>query len=153
MLQEVLPRDLILGVPWMDRSHESLIDELSRLDRATEQEVARCYMALVAAVTRDFHAEESMMAHLDLPSFHAHREQHAMVLANLYQAVPLFRQGNVVAARKVIRLLLQWLIIHVCTMDKALAEALLIAQGRSGFEQDTTGYQPVSRNPAGNGRR
>lgn len=130
MLQEALPHDLVLGIPWMDRSHQSLIDELSRLDRAAEQEIAHSYMRLVAAIGRDFRAEEAMMAQLDLPSFHSHREQHAMVLANLYRAAPIFRQGKVAAARKVIRLVLQWLIVHVCTMDKELADALLTGQDR-----------------------
>ena len=129
-MQEGLSRDTVLGVRWMDRPHRALMEELSRLDRASEQEITESYIALVIAVERKFRAEEESMKGLDLPSSGNHCEQHAMALRSLRAAVPCVMRGNVIAARKVIRLLLQWLVIHVFTMDRILADALLSRAAR-----------------------
>jgi hemerythrin-like metal-binding protein len=115
---------MILGVPALDQSHEAMFEELARLAMAPDQDFAHWYPLLIVAMERDFREEEEMMEVLDLPSFRVHREQHARMLSGLHHTASSVMAGHVAPGRQAIRLLTQWMVFHIATMDKALAAAL-----------------------------
>ena len=64
------------------------------------------------------------MEEIDFPGIQNHCEQHAKVLNALHRVVREASQGNCMAARKMIRLIPQWFLFHLLTMDTALAVAI-----------------------------
>jgi hemerythrin-like metal-binding protein len=114
---------LILGVPAVDDAHRALLDELARLARCSDQEFAGCYPALVAAIERDFRAEQALMEDVEVISFRAHVEQHARMLSALHHAASHVQGGELAAGREAVALLKEWLPLHISTMDRALVDA------------------------------
>ena len=116
--------EMALGVPEMDAAHEAFLDELQRLAAATDEEFAVGFGPMVATVERDFRDEEDMMEEIGDPGLHEHREQHARVLAGLHHAEPYVMRGDIEAGRAVVRLLAHWFMVHLSTLDRALAVTL-----------------------------
>ena len=110
----------------MDNSHQHLLDELAGLEAVCDQEFARCYPSLVAAIERDFRQEEELMDEVGLASFQTHLEQHARMLSALHHVAPHVQEGDVDPGREAIVLLRTWLTVHIDIMDKALADAVRI---------------------------
>lgn len=129
--QEMSPPSF--GVPAMDLAHKHLLDELSQLREVCDQEFVRCYPALVAAVEKDFREEENLMERLGLDSYRAHLEQHARMLAALHCTMNGACGGDVGPARAAVNLLREWMLFHIPSMDKELADAMRGAQ--SGTSQ------------------
>lgn len=116
-----------LGVPALDDAHKALLEELTRLADASDEQFADGFLALVAALERDFRDEETLMEQIDFPALRSHREQHARVLSGLHHVAPSVMQGDFAAGREATRLLPQWFLFHLSTMDVALAVALDLA--------------------------
>ena len=114
----------VLGVASMDYSHQHLLDELAGLEAVCDQEFARCYPSLVAAIERDFRQEEELMEEVGLASFQTHLEQHARMLSALHHVAPHVQEGDVDPGREAVVLLHTWLTVHIDIMDKALADAV-----------------------------
>jgi hemerythrin len=53
-----------------------------------------------------------------------HCEQHARMLSGLHHAAARAMAGDCAAGREALRLLPQWLVFHIATMDQALVAAL-----------------------------
>lgn len=115
---------LDFGVAAMDLAHRNLLNDMSQLRDVCDQEFARCYPALVAAVERDFREEENLMELLGLSSFRAHLEQHARMLAALHCTMGSASGGETAPARAALALLREWLEFHIPSMDRELAAAL-----------------------------
>lgn len=113
----------------MDKSHHGLLDELAELLNSPDDEVARSYASLVAAIERDFREEEELMEEVGLDSFQPHIEQHARMLSALHHSLSQVMQGNIDAGRAALQLLPEWLQFHIATMDQALADAVVAHQG------------------------
>lgn len=119
--------EMALGIPAMDASHQTLLEELGRLADTKDAEFGAAFARTIAAIERDFADEEEAMEGIAYPGLRAHREQHARVLSGLHQADPYVRQGDVALGRKAVALLPQWFLLHQSTMDMALATALVMA--------------------------
>ena len=114
----------------MDKSHHGLLDELAELLNSPDDEIARSYASLVAAIERDFREEEDLMEEVGLDSFQPHVEQHARMLSALHHSLSQVMQGNIDAGRAALQLLPEWLQFHIGTLDPALANAVLAHLGK-----------------------
>lgn len=113
--------EMVLGVPNIDALHQSLVETLSGLNLASDEQFVHQYNALVANMERDFYEEEQQMEEIAFPALHAHREQHARVLSAMHHAQGHVMCGDIAAGRDVIALLPEWFTFHLSTMDAALA--------------------------------
>lgn len=113
----------ITGDVALDAAHRTLYAELRRLADLPPDRFAAAYHTVVAALERDFREEEEVMEQMAFPGLACHREQHARALAGLHHAAAKLDEGSTPAARHAIRLLVEWLTVHIGTMDVALAAA------------------------------
>lgn len=116
--------EFILGQDSLDIAHRSLFAELTRLASLPQEEFATGFEDTIAAVERDFRAEEALMERLDDDNLAAHREQHARVLSGLHHAAAALAEGDSKVAHQAVFLLGEWLPLHITTMDRALAASV-----------------------------
>jgi hemerythrin len=115
-----------LGVPSVDACHRDLLDELAMLEDAPDQEFAASYMRFVARVERDFREEEELMEQTAFCGLPSHREQHARMLGGLHHVARQVMAGDIAAGRDVVALMPGWFMLHIETMDGALAASALL---------------------------
>jgi hemerythrin len=117
--------DMCLGLPQMDAAHESFLQEIAALEQM-EDPARFCsgFLALIEHVETDFREEEQQMEEIDYPGLACHREQHARVLATLHRVAPCVMGGDMALGREALRLLPQWFMVHLSTMDTVLALTL-----------------------------
>lgn len=113
-----------LGIPEMDRAHKELLDDLIRLGELPDHDFISDYPAMVARVEKDFFEEERAMEDIEFDGLRSHRAQHADVLETLHRAAAGVAGGDPTLGRAVVRLLPEWFILHILTLDHAFAEAL-----------------------------
>jgi hemerythrin len=116
-----------LGVPSLDAAHQAILDELDRLSQVDDKDFCNGYCELARRIDLDFSAEEKWMEKIIYPQFQSHLEQHSRVLSAIHHAMPRVMEGDIASGRKVIRLLPQWFMMHIPTMDRSLATALRAA--------------------------
>jgi hemerythrin-like metal-binding protein len=116
--------NLALGLTSVDQAHRVLLDTLAELAQVSDLEFVRNYPSLVAAIERDFEEEEALMDKTGLASFKPHLEQHARMLSALHHAASRVLEGDIEPGREAVVLLRQWLVFHISTLDKALADAV-----------------------------
>jgi hemerythrin len=127
MTQADWSQNMTCGVPALDRAHERLFAELRQLAAAADEMFSDCLCRVIAIVEQDFGDEERLMDDIDFPAIGSHREQHARVLGGLHHAASRVMSGDIACGRDAVALLMQWLPVHVSTMDTALAVAIDIA--------------------------
>lgn len=121
-----LPSGLKSGVPAIDILHEDFLAALGGLSTAPDIDFADRYQNFVRQAEEAFRVEEDWMEELDLPVIKAHREQHARVLGALHHVYSRIQDGDLAIGREVVkRLLPRWFVLHMSTMDAALASAIL----------------------------
>ena len=118
-----LAAELVLDEHALDSAHLDLFATLARLGHLAPDAFAPAFHDCIAAMERDFRAEEALMEGLDFSPLVAHREQHARVLGGLHHAAAALVQGDAAPARKAVALLEKWLPLHIGTMDRALVVA------------------------------
>jgi hemerythrin-like metal-binding protein len=112
---------LTLGLPAVDEAHRALLDELARLAEMPDADFAAAYGRFVAQVERDFREEESLMESTGFSGLPSHREQHARVLGGLHHVARQVMAGDLASGREVVALMPGWFLLHIETMDGALA--------------------------------
>jgi hemerythrin len=124
-MSELQPNaEFMLGEPSIDASHANLFAALARIPAQPSPDFSTAFNACVAAIERDFRAEEILMEEFGLPMPPAHLEQHARMLAGLHHAAAALAEGDARPASYAVALLGDWLPVHIGTMDRALAEAV-----------------------------
>lgn len=116
-----------LGVPAIDEAHKAFVDEMARLAEANAEQLGAGVAALIALMERDFREEEALMKKIAFPGLRAHREQHTCALEGLKQAQAYIGAGEPAVGHATIAQLTRWFLIHLSTMDLALAVALEMA--------------------------
>ena len=119
---------MALGNSEMDASHEALMNTFAKLAHAPDADFAASFMALSAAMEKDFRDEEEVMEQIDFEGLGQHREVHARVLGALHNAMGDVQVGNFELARKAIAYLPDWFALHMSTMDAVLAVAIEVAE-------------------------
>ena len=113
----------------LDATHQALYAELWRIATLPRAAFDDAFHTAVALLERDFRQEEEMMERMAFPGLLPHREQHARALAGLHHAAAALAEGDERPARHAMSLLLDWLTLHIGTMDFALAAACRRARG------------------------
>lgn len=121
--------DMRLGLPRIDAAHESFLRELVEMEDVEDGRFCNAFLNLVARIENDFHEEELQMEEIDYAGLACHREQHARVLGALHHVAARVMAGETAVGREAIDLLPQWFVLHLSTMDTALALALELASG------------------------
>lgn len=120
-----LPAALESGVPAIDRMHKDFLQALGGLCATRDCDFIDRYQDFVRQAEEAFRVEEEWMEQLDLPVIKSHREQHARVLGALHHVYSRILDGDLEVGREVVkRLLPRWFILHISTMDAALASAM-----------------------------
>lgn len=145
MLQESHSCEMPLGIPFLDASHHVLLEQLEQLALADDREFCHCYCALVDRIEHDFYTEEQWMEKIDFSGLQNHLEQHSRVLGAMHHARPRVMEGDIALGREFSRLLPQWLMLHIATMDSVLATALQVAG--LGSANGSSGESRVTRRP------
>jgi hemerythrin-like metal-binding protein len=120
-----------LGIGAMDVAHKKFMEDLSALLTVPDDTFAKAFVAFVAQVEADFREEERLMEDLDYAGMKTHVEQHARVLGALHHVVPRVLEGDIALGRQAVDLLPQWFLVHLSTMDAALACALELTESAS----------------------
>lgn len=120
-----------LGMPGVDAGHRELLDELGALEDAPDAEFATAFTRFVARVERDFREEEDLMEQIAFSGLNNHREQHARMLGGLHHVARQVMAGDLDAGREVVALMPGWFMLHIETMDGALAVTALAPQDQA----------------------
>ena len=116
-----------LGMPAIDEAHKAFLDELGALANAGREQLVAGFDGLIVLMERDFREEEALMEKIAFPALRSHREQHGRALDGLKQACPYINAGDLDVGHATIAQLTRWFLIHLSTMDLALAVALEMA--------------------------
>ena len=77
---------------------------------------------LIEETRAHFQDEEALMLRLDYPSYHEHKREHGILLAELVDLARQVRQGTEQMGLQTLTALKHWLIVHIVTSDQAYAE-------------------------------
>lgn len=128
MLQAIWSSEMASGVPAIDELHHDCFEALTELSSVTNWRFSTGYATLVAKMERAFATEERWMEEIDFAQMKTHREQHARVLSALHHVHARIMDGDVILGREVVeKLLPQWFMGHMSTMDRTLALAIQMA--------------------------
>ncbi|ALU90858.1 bacteriohemerythrin [Herbaspirillum rubrisubalbicans] len=108
----------------MDAEHRQVLESISALILVPPERFASGYSALVAQIEEGFREEEKMMDDITYPGLHAHRRDHAELLALLHRLRPYLEDGNAPLVDIVMGMIPAMLIRHMSGMDQELALAL-----------------------------
>lgn len=114
-----------LGMPAMDACHRDLLDQLAALENMPDRGFPESFVRFVARVEHDFRDEEELMERTAFSGLLSHREQHARMLGGLHHVARQVMAGDIAAGREVVSLLPGWFMLHIETMDGAMAAIAL----------------------------
>jgi hemerythrin-like metal-binding protein len=117
-----------LGVPAVDDCHRELLEDLAGLEDAPDRLFPDCFVRFVARVERDFREEEELMERTAFAGLLSHREQHGRMLGGLHHVARQVMAGDIAAGREIVSLLPGWFLLHIETMDGALATSALLPE-------------------------
>ena len=116
------------ALPTLETLHEDFLKALAKLSSVSDTEFIAAYEATVRKVEHVFSVEEQWMEMMNFPVLKSHREQHAKVLGGLHSVYSRVLDGDFLLGREVIeKLLPEWLVLHMSTMDRTLAHAMQTA--------------------------
>jgi len=122
----------MIGVPEIDRQHETLIALANRLHRAIEDSEDYVLQSalldeLVSYTQYHFASEEALMDRYKDPNAEAHKRQHAQLVAQ----VQFFRHAlSNSDSQMILSALRPWLIRHIRSYDRALGAFLMTRKAR-----------------------
>ncbi|MBF0188925.1 MAG: bacteriohemerythrin, partial [Magnetococcales bacterium] len=129
--------DLMLGHAAMDEDHKRLLNLVNDLGLVSQSPQARTLLrgilkALVQYTHVHFQREESLMIKYDYPDYEQHRQAHARLITHVADyGERLENQDDYKAlAEEMIDMLKRWLVHHIMTVDRKLAQFL--AQHKTG---------------------
>lgn len=121
MQQLIWTPEMTLGIPEVDKAHQSLLLKLSDIVSQPELDFNARYLALLAELEQDFREEEEIMTSIQYDQIIPHRQQHARVLHALRTAIPDVRRGLNGSALLVLQSLPKWFLFHLKSMDTRMA--------------------------------
>ncbi len=123
--------DLAVGIDEIDQQHKELIERVRALVDACQEgrclrEAAETMRFLDDYVVRHFSAEEQIMEQREYPDRAEHRREHQAFREKLAHLERRFAnpQETPQAIAEFNALLVDWLIDHICTVDRALGKFL-----------------------------
>lgn len=111
-----------LGFDAMDLKHNEFADILNRLEQADKEEYPVLFRKLLEHTEHHFEEENRLMEQTGFPAITEHKGEHQRVLGELKQFGKRVDRGMVKLGREFVReRLLGWFLLHLTTMDAALA--------------------------------
>jgi hemerythrin len=138
MTQTIWLPEMSTGSAAIDELHQDFFRTLVQAASVTDKKFSAGYGALIAKVEHAFATEERWMEEIDFASLKAHREQHARILGALHHIHSKVMAGELATGRDVVeRLLPQWFLFHMSTMDAALAMSMQTADAETAHSMFT----------------
>lgn len=106
-----------------DHLHTALLEQIFRVTSSQKHTFQREFSILAERLEEDFRSSEDVLEALGCTSLAKHREQHALVLADMQRAISALKDGNATPTTHVLRQLGQWLPHHLEALDWELAQA------------------------------
>ncbi len=122
-----LEPELLLGIPDLDQQHRRIVFILNNLNEAVKQAddskelTSRLFDEMVEYVRFHFRHEERLMARMGYPDELAHTVAHLALMDEVMHLRARFMRGE---EFEVLVLLKDWVLLHIVSSDKRLAEFL-----------------------------
>ena len=117
-----------VGMPAVDACHRELLDQIAAIEDVPDRGFTDSFVRFVASVEHDFREEEELMERISFSGLLNHREQHARMLGGLHHVARQVMAGDISAGREVVSLLPGWFMLHIETLDVALATSALLPE-------------------------
>ena len=115
---------LAIGDPLFDEMHREFVDLIAVLEQADDAAMPAAVDAAIAHTQGHFRRETTLMQMHGFPPIHCHDTEHAKVLEVMLAVRERVAAGETGYGRTLAEALMEWLHIHVPTMDYALAVGL-----------------------------
>ena len=113
---------ILLGYEPIDQDHDEFIILLNRLNDADNAEFPALFQQLFEHTEQHFDKENELMKQYAFPAEAEHKGEHQRVLGEFKQFKKRIDKGLVSFGRSFVNERLpQWFVLHVTTMDSALA--------------------------------
>ena len=111
-----------VGYPPIDQDHAEFISLLDKLDRASDADFPGLFQVLYQHTQQHFELEQLLMRQSAVPAEAEHNGEHQRVLGEFKQFKTRVDKGLITFGRAFIKdRLPAWFVLHVATMDSALA--------------------------------
>jgi len=115
------------GIPAIDKQHKNLVDHVGRLldaimEGQTEIDIENSLFYLAQYTDFHFRDEEEIMLATRYPGLAEHRATHATMREQVAAMVRLHVREPQALTSDLVKYMHNWIINHVGTMDRALAE-------------------------------
>jgi len=121
-----------VGYPAIDGDHREFVTLLNQLDEASNADFPLLFKQLFEHTEQHFTMENQLMSGYAFPAETEHKGEHQRVLGEFKQFQSRIDKGMIAFGRAFVKERLpQWFLLHVTTMDSALA-AHIKAAGNEG---------------------
>ena len=112
-----------VGIAQVDAEHQKLVGLVNDLNAAMMEGRAktvldRIFDQLIAYTTSHFAHEEGLMRLYSYPEFAQHKADHDKLVKKAKELQAEFHSGNVTISLEVMSFLRDWLVGHICGVDK-----------------------------------
>ncbi|WP_446811202.1 bacteriohemerythrin [Methylomonas sp. 2BW1-5-20] len=124
---------LTVGYDLIDNDHDVFIDLVNQLDKANNTDFPGLFQRLYEHTEEHFESENRLMAQFGFPAETEHKGEHQRVLGEFKQFKTRIDKGLITFGRSFVRERLpQWFVLHITTMDSALAAHIKMQQESRG---------------------
>lgn len=121
-----------VGYPAIDGDHREFVTLLNQLDEASNADFPLLFKQLFEHTEQHFTMENQLMSGYAFPAETEHKGEHQRVLGEFKQFQSRVDKGMIAFGRAFVKERLpQWFLLHITTMDSALA-AHIKAAGNNG---------------------
>ena len=114
-----------VGINFIDEDHKRLIGLLEKCNRVGDPQLLDKILAeLIDYTQTHFEREELLMATCTYPGFEAHQQEHLSLIEQVLKLQQQLALGQLPRS-KLIVFLTQWLVHHIGTSDRAMAQHCL----------------------------
>ncbi len=120
---------MLRGLAWLDAEHEEQLERIRRVqdliaERRTPAEIGRAIEDLVGYLETHFVSEQIVMRERAYPDRETHIEEHDRAVLMLRELEARCKAGDASSSAATIEALGEWLVSHIRTADRQLAEYL-----------------------------
>ncbi|MDX8127722.1 hemerythrin family protein [Methylomonas sp. EFPC1] len=120
---------LSVGYAHIDHDHGIFIDLVNQLDKANNTDFPGLFAQLYQHTEEHFESENRLMAQFGFPAETEHKGEHQRVLEEFKQFKTRIDKGLISFGRAFVKERLpQWFLLHITTMDSALASHIKAQQ-------------------------
>ena len=112
---------LVLGLPFMDETHQEFVDLLASVVKASDAELLDEWQTLIDHTDEHFGQEDKWMQNTRFSSSNCHSMQHKVILQVMREGQQRGKKGDLGVVRQMAHELGIWFPQHAQSMDAALA--------------------------------